>query len=171
MLTDAQILERMRQAFAPCARPDHFGPHLHCEECADHDQVLRARDLDTLSLEDVSNPGWDPICFASPEAFRYYLPALARLALAQPTEQHGWYGPSQIAFTKLLQVPDDFTQPSEQTGSVASSLARKTEPYVVSHWIYSVRLSLLVIPRRCILLLAGTVPTLSSVQMNGSGLR
>ena len=90
--SDAQILQIVQQAFAGCRRPEHFTNHTHCEECAEHDEVLRSRDVGSLRLEDVGNAGWDPICFISPEGFAYYLPALARLALAQPVEPQGWYG-------------------------------------------------------------------------------
>lgn len=92
MTTDADILQRVQQAFAGCRRPEHFTDFTHCEECAEHDELLRARDIHTLRIEDVGNPGWDPICFISPEGFAYYLPALARLALAEPDSVHGWYG-------------------------------------------------------------------------------
>lgn len=93
MPTDAQILQKIQSAFAERQRPEHFTNYTHCEECAEHDQVLRSRDVHSLRIEDVGNPGWDPICFTSPEGFAYYLPALARLALAQPAQPHGWYGP------------------------------------------------------------------------------
>ncbi len=92
MLSDAQILQRVQQAFAKRRRPRHFTNHTHCEECAEHDEILRSRDIYSLRMEDVGNPGWDPICFMSPEGFAYYLPALARLALGTPDEPHSWYG-------------------------------------------------------------------------------
>lgn len=97
---DSQILEGIRRAFAGRSRPDHFTNHLHWEECAGHDEVLCLRDLDTLSIADAANPGWDPICFISQEGFRYYFPALARLTLAEPDEQCGWCG-SQLFFHLL----------------------------------------------------------------------
>ena len=40
--------------------------------------------------------GWDPICFISPEGFAYYLPALIRLALAEPVAPYDWYGAQLI---------------------------------------------------------------------------
>lgn len=89
---DGDILQSVQQAFAGCRRPEHFTDYMHCEECAEHDEVLRSRDVGTLRIEDVGNPGWDPISFTSPEGFAYYLPALARLTLAEPVEPHGWYG-------------------------------------------------------------------------------
>lgn len=78
---DAEILAGVRQAFAACPRPEHFTNHEHCDECFDHDEALRAKDLETLSMADVGNPGWDPICFVTDAGFRYIFPALARLAL------------------------------------------------------------------------------------------
>ena len=92
MPSDASILQTVRQAFAKRRRPEHFTNYKHCEECAEHDEVLRSRDIYSLRIEDVGNPGWDPICFTSAEGFVYYLPALVRLALAEPVEPHGWYG-------------------------------------------------------------------------------
>ena len=92
MTSDADILQRVQQAFAECRRPEHFTDFTHCEECAEHDEVLRSHDIHTLRIEHVGNPGWNPICFISPEGFAYYLPALARLALAEPDYAHGWYG-------------------------------------------------------------------------------
>jgi hypothetical protein len=101
MSTDAQVLERVRHAFASCVRPEHFTNYRHCCECAEHDEVLRSRDLDTLSIDDVGNQGWDPICFITPEGFAYYLPALARLAAGDPLPPYGWYAP-QLLFHLCL---------------------------------------------------------------------
>ena len=90
--SDADILQKVQQAFARCRRPEHFTNFTHCEECAEHVELLRSLDIYTLRIEDVGNPGWDPICFISPEGFAYYLPALARLALAEPDYAHGRKG-------------------------------------------------------------------------------
>lgn len=100
MPSDAAILADIQQAFAHCPRPAHFTDYTHCEECRDHDKSLLACDRATLSLEVVGNPGWDPICFVSPEGFAYYFPALARLALEPPTDSEDWYVP-QLLFHLL----------------------------------------------------------------------
>lgn len=92
MASDTEILQTIKQAFKGCRRPEHFTNYTHCEECAEHDEVLRSREIDTLRIEDVGNIGWDPICFTSSEGFAYYFPALARLALAEPEHAHDWYG-------------------------------------------------------------------------------
>jgi len=97
MQSDVSIIQIVRQAFAERHRPAHFTTFEHCEECAEHDEVLRSRDIDSLRIEDVGNLGWDPVCFTSPQGFAYYLPALVRLALAEPAEPHTWYG-SQLLF-------------------------------------------------------------------------
>lgn len=92
MQGDDAILQVIHEAFAGCRRPEHFTNYTHCEECAEHDAVLRSREISTLRIADVGNPGWDPICFTTDEGFAYYFPALARLALAEPDHEHGWYG-------------------------------------------------------------------------------
>jgi hypothetical protein len=66
--SDAEIITGIRRVFATRLRPEHFTNHNHCDECAEHDEVLRSRSLDTLSIDDVGNPGWDPICFIHPMA-------------------------------------------------------------------------------------------------------
>jgi hypothetical protein len=96
MTSDGAILETVRKAFSNCPKPEHFTDHRHCCECREHDDVLRSRDLETLTLSDVGNAGWDPLCFVSPEGFAYFLPALARLALAEPDAHLGWYVPQLL---------------------------------------------------------------------------
>jgi hypothetical protein len=93
MDSDAAILELVRKAFSDCSKPEHFTNYEHCDECQDHDDVLRSRDVETLTIKDVGNSGWDPLCYTSAEGFAYFFPALARLVLAEPTEPFGWYGP------------------------------------------------------------------------------
>jgi hypothetical protein len=90
--TFQEIIDAVRQAFAAEPRPEHFTDYSHCCECAEHDALLASRDLDSLRVEDINNPGWDPVCFVTAEGFRYYLPALVRLALASATSED-WYLP------------------------------------------------------------------------------
>ena len=78
MINDDEILSVVTQAFGECHRPEHFTNYTHCCECAEHDDLLRSRDRVTLSIADVGNAGWDPICFVTNEGFQYYLPALVR---------------------------------------------------------------------------------------------
>lgn len=62
-------------------KPEHFTNYEHCDECQEHDQTLLAGQIDTIGLEELGNPGWDPICFSSAEGVKYYMPALIRLSL------------------------------------------------------------------------------------------
>jgi len=94
---DASIIQTVQRAFAKRRPPAHFTNFEHCEECAEYDAILRSRDIYSLRIEDVGNAGSDPICFISPEGFAYYLPALVRLALAEPAEPYDWYG-AQLLF-------------------------------------------------------------------------
>jgi hypothetical protein len=105
MAADQELIDAVRHAFAAEPRPEHFTDHQHCCECAEHDALLASRDLDRLRLEDVNNAGWDPICFATAAGFRYYLPALVRLALQSATSED-WYLP-QLLFHLIADGPQN----------------------------------------------------------------
>jgi hypothetical protein len=92
MPTDDQIIQAVQAAFANCPRPEHFTDHTHCLECAEHDALLRSRDIHTLSFEDVGDACWSPLCFLTSEGFVYYLPALIRLSLPVPPYPEDWLG-------------------------------------------------------------------------------
>ncbi len=62
-------------------RPLHFTNYKHCCECAEHDVTLQNKDIDTISINELGKPGWDPICFCSVIGKKYYFPALVRLTI------------------------------------------------------------------------------------------
>jgi hypothetical protein len=96
MMNDEQIVGLVTKAFEDQARPEHFTDYRHCCECAEHDALLASRDLESLRLDDVNNGGWDPMCFATADGFRYYLPALVRLALESAKLEREWYLPQLL---------------------------------------------------------------------------
>lgn len=76
-----EIIRQVQRVFADNPVPENYTDREHCEECAEHDDTLRAYTPETIGPDQLGNPGWDPICFVVPEAFKYYFPALVRLAL------------------------------------------------------------------------------------------
>lgn len=62
-------------------KPEHFTNFKHCDECAEHDETLRNSTVEDIGLEQLGNPGWDPICFSSAEGMKYYMPAFVRISL------------------------------------------------------------------------------------------
>jgi len=94
---DVDILSALERAFSTAPRPVHFTDFAHCAECTEHDERLQACAREALHLEDVGYAAFDPFCVALPESFAYFLPSLARLALAPPSAEHGWYG-TQLLF-------------------------------------------------------------------------
>lgn len=62
-------------------KPEHFTDYKHCEECLEHDETLLKGSIDTIGLQELGNPGWDPICFSNAEGIKYYMPAFIRLSL------------------------------------------------------------------------------------------
>jgi hypothetical protein len=76
MPSDSEVLSRIDAAFASVRKPEHFTNYEHCEECREHDELLRTRDRQTLDLKDVGNICWQPISFSSGQGVAYYFPAL-----------------------------------------------------------------------------------------------
>jgi hypothetical protein len=93
MSTDSDNLAAIEAAFESIIRPEHFTNFGHCEECLEHDETLLSVGREQLTLKHLGMPGWDPVTFCTPEGKAYLLPALARLALNEPDEEYGWYGP------------------------------------------------------------------------------
>lgn len=81
-----EILSIIDNAYRDVPRPEHFTNYKHCEECAEHDNLLRSRDRATLTVRDLGSAGWNPIAFLTGEGFVYYFPALAKLALSSGGE-------------------------------------------------------------------------------------
>jgi len=78
-------LEESKALFAT-PRPEHFTNYQHCDECFEHDQTLLNSTIDDIGMEELGNPGWDPMCFVEPEGLIYYFPALVRLCLDSSEE-------------------------------------------------------------------------------------
>ena len=73
-------LDRIRQHFYTIPRPTHLINGDHCCECAEHAAELAPFDHSNLPYTVISSPAWDPICFCTPEGFRYLFPRLCELA-------------------------------------------------------------------------------------------
>ena len=80
------ILAELREQFSSYERPDAFIDRAHCCECEEHYDELLDVTVDSIAYRHVENAGWDPTCFLTPEAFRYYFPGLARVADEHPDD-------------------------------------------------------------------------------------
>jgi len=77
-----KLIAEAKKLFPAEARPGVFirDPD-HCRECAEHEETLQSLDQDSIGMAQLGNAGWDPICFISPGGYKYYFPALVRLAI------------------------------------------------------------------------------------------
>ena len=125
------IQEAKRQFNRP--KPTHFTNYRHCCECAEHDATLLAYDVNSIGVEQLGNPGWDPLCFTSAEGLLYYLPALIRLTLETmdtPQEQYL----EQLLFHLLYDGPENRIVRAcnpEQRAFIAGFLMYLMEQYSV----------------------------------------
>ncbi len=77
-----KIISEVWEAFGHFRRPNTFiRGTCGCDECMEHEDVMQRFDPNNLPLEQLNKPGWDPICFASYEAFAYFMPGLVKLLL------------------------------------------------------------------------------------------
>ena len=72
-------------------KPEHFTNYKHCCECAEHDETFVSHDVDSIGIDQLGNPAWDPMCFCSDQGFVYYAPALIRVTLATIQDQKTSY--------------------------------------------------------------------------------
>jgi hypothetical protein len=81
-MTRDKIFSELDRAFGQLSRPSRFiRGTCACDECREHEATMQSLVLPDLPLAGLDNPGWDPICFASDEAFAYLVPGLVRLVL------------------------------------------------------------------------------------------
>jgi hypothetical protein len=74
----------VRDAFQDAIRPAEFiRGTCYCEECLEHNETMEAHTPATISMEELGNAAWDPMCFANDQAFVYYLPGMIRLAFGR----------------------------------------------------------------------------------------
>ncbi len=76
-------LEEAKKIFAT-TRPENFGNFDHCQECAEYNQILKSKDLDSISLGDLEPHS--PMSFYSDVGKKFYMPALIRICLENPDE-------------------------------------------------------------------------------------
>ena len=76
-----EALAAVRRASKSVPRPElMICGTCSCDDCVEHNQTLLSHTPETIKLQELGNPGWDPICFASDRAFAYYLPGMERMA-------------------------------------------------------------------------------------------
>ncbi len=68
-------------------KPEHFTNYKHCDECTEHDKTLLMNLFDSISILELGNPGWDPVCFCPAEGKIYYMPAFIRSSLETMSEE------------------------------------------------------------------------------------
>lgn len=108
-MNDILILDKIQAAFVNTLRPEHFTNYLHCEECKDHDDTLKSKQLNELTINELAYPGYDPITFCTAEAKSYLFSTLAKITLETSTSDCAyWYGVQLI--NQLDYSGSDFLQ-------------------------------------------------------------
>jgi hypothetical protein len=86
-MTRDELIAKVKKEFGSVARPKIFiRGTCKCDECLEHETEMQSFSPDNLPLDKLNNIGWDPICFASNEAFAYFMPGLVELLLDHTDE-------------------------------------------------------------------------------------
>ena len=125
----ANPLQTIQAAFATERRPEHFTDPTHCEECADHDRTLLLYRRQNLPLKLIHNRAWDPICFVTPEAFRYLFPRLCELAYGTDAD----YYLDQFIFHLEYNLESLHAQEYPQVLAVLEEISAQNEKQIKRH--------------------------------------
>jgi len=85
-MTTEQLITDIRTAFKSFRPTMFIRGTCSCDECLEHEATLQTFVSAELPLEKLNSSAWDPICFASNEAYFYLLPGLVKLVLDHTDE-------------------------------------------------------------------------------------
>ncbi len=124
MKLDKSILAEIETAFGNVDRPELFTVADGDPETMDHEALLNSKNRETLTLEDVNRPGYNPMTECLPPGFAYYFPTLARLALLHPTDPWYWYASVLLDKLRFYEHGNDFHRycNGEQRSAITSFL-------------------------------------------------
>ncbi len=87
LITLEEVESEIARQFGTTPRPPQFiRGSCRCEECMEHEAQMQRFPPQRLPLDQLDNPGWDPICFASNHAYAYLMPGLVQLVLEHTAE-------------------------------------------------------------------------------------
>lgn len=81
---DEEVLERVCEAFSDCTKAHLIRDSDHCSECAEADTFLTSLEREDVRLATIGDgAGYDYFSMLTDEGFRFFLPGLCRMALAE----------------------------------------------------------------------------------------
>jgi hypothetical protein len=88
-MSEQEVLTKIDAVFGKLPRPVQFVRNpKHCDECEEHEETLAKLTPETIGLNDVDSPAWDPMTSASDTCYQYFMPGLVRLALGKGEEYY-----------------------------------------------------------------------------------
>ena len=81
------LLEEAYQLFGN-SPPEEFVDPGDCDECAAHNETLKSFSSKTIGYQQLGNPASDPLSYVNAEGFKYYFPAMVRLAISESEDEY-----------------------------------------------------------------------------------
>ncbi|AVS78338.1 hypothetical protein C8244_13030 [Paracidovorax avenae] len=128
--TNAALLA-LADGFSENLRPQAFNDFLDVdEEFREHNALLQSRDHQSLSREDLGSVGWNPIGCMNVAAWRYWLPALGRIALSTERADRGYFMSDLLVYLKNPESNPAFLALNQQEREAVARFLKEATPFV-----------------------------------------
>ncbi|ABM32633.1 hypothetical protein QRO11_08080 [Paracidovorax citrulli] len=121
----------LMDGFSGSLRPQAFNDFLNVdEEFCEHNALLQSRDHQSLTREDLGSVGWNPIGCMNVAGWRYWLPALGRIALSTDTAGRGYFMWDLLVYLKNPESNPAFLSLTQQEREAVARFLKEATPFV-----------------------------------------
>lgn len=128
--THAALLA-LADGFPENLRPQVFNDFLNVDdEFREHNALLQSRDHQSLTREDLGSVGWNPVGCMNVAGWRYWLPALGRIALSTETADRGYFMWDLLVYLKNPESNPAFLSLTQQEREAVARFLKEATPFV-----------------------------------------
>ncbi len=121
----------LADGFPENLRPQVFNDFLNVDdEFREHNALLQSRDHESLSREDLGSVGWNPVGCMNVAGWRYWLPALGRIALSTETADRGYFMWDLLVYLKNPESNPAFLLFTRHEREAVARFLKEATPFV-----------------------------------------
>ncbi|WP_235492173.1 DUF6714 family protein [Paracidovorax avenae] len=118
-------------AFSENLRPREFNDFLNVDdEFREHNALLQSRDHQSLTREDLGSVGWNPVGCMNVAGWRYWLPALGRIALSTERADRGYFMWDLLVYLKNPESNPAFLSFTRHEREAVARFLKEATPFV-----------------------------------------
>ena len=117
--------------FSETLLPRAFNDFLNVDdEFREHDALLQSRDHQSLTREDLGSVGWNPVGCMNVAGWRYWLPALGRIALSTERADRGYFMWDLLVYLKNPELNPAFLSFTRHEREAVARFLKEATPFV-----------------------------------------